>query len=279
MSGSNVSLDADRPDGNSRLMIGWVRHRRFAPKPHSLKYPMFMLYLDLDELPQVFARSSLMSMERFNWLNFRRSDFFGDPKQSLKSAVVGRIAEQSSISPNEIARICMLTNLRTLGFLSNPVTFYYAFDVADQLLAIMPEITNTPWGERFQYVLSATPDDKAISPVSYSAKACRFKLVKDFHVSPFHPMNLNYDWRFAQPDRRKNTIHLESWQGNDKIFDASLSLAPTQISGATIRHTLIRFPAMAVKITTGIYWHALKLWLKGVPFHPHPKNAKKEHSS
>ncbi|MFT5009269.1 MAG: DUF1365 family protein, partial [Granulosicoccus sp.] len=88
-----------------------------------------------------------------------------------------------------------------------------------------------------------------------------------------------YDWRFAQPDRRKNTIHLESWQGNDKIFDASLSLAPTQISGATIRHTLIRFPAMAVKITTGIYWHALKLWLKGVPFYPHPKNAKKEHSS
>ena len=279
MSASIVDLAADRLGGNSRLMIGWVRHRRFAPKAHSLKYPMFMLYLDLDELPQVMACSRLMSMERFNWLNFRRSDFFGDPQRSLKSAVVGKIAEQSAILESNIARVCMLTNLRTLGFLSNPVTFYYAFDAADQLLAIMPEITNTPWGERFQYVLSATPDDRAISPVSYSAKACRYKLIKDFHISPFHPMNLNYDWRFAQPGRRKNTIHLESWQGGDKIFDASLSLAPTPISAAAIRHTLIRFPAMAVKISTGIYWHALKLWLKGVPFYPHPKNAKKEKSS
>ncbi|MDO7641609.1 MAG: DUF1365 domain-containing protein, partial [Reinekea forsetii] len=133
MSDSTTSQDADRPAGNSRLMIGWVRHRRFAPKPHSLKYPMFMLYLDLDELPGVLARSRLMSLERFNWLTFRRSDFFGDPKQSLKSAVVEKIAEQSSISEANIARVCMLTNLRTLGFLSNPVTFYYAFDAADQL--------------------------------------------------------------------------------------------------------------------------------------------------
>ncbi|WP_320825057.1 DUF1365 domain-containing protein [Reinekea sp.] len=270
-------MSADqRPLAYSRLMIGWVRHRRLAAIPHSLKYPMYMLYLDLDELPGIAAKSRLISLERFNWLNFRRRDFFGDPQQPLKAAVTEKIAQNSSIEASTIYRICMLTNLRTLGFLSNPVTFYYAFDQNDQLLAIMPEITNTPWRERFQYVLATAPDHQAISPTYHSAKGSRFKLVKDFHISPFHPMNLNYDWRFAQPDRRKNTIHLESWQANTKIFDATLSLAPILIRPATIRHTLIRFPMMAVKISTGIYWHALKLWLKGVTFHPHPKNAKKE---
>ncbi|WP_320822156.1 DUF1365 domain-containing protein [Reinekea sp.] len=260
----------------SRLMIGWVRHRRLGAIPHALKYPMYMLYLDLDELPGIVASSRLMSQDRFNWLNFRRSDFFGDPQRALKTTVIEKIAQESSIEASSIWRICMLTNLRTLGFLSNPVTFYYAFDQDDQLLAIMPEITNTPWRERFQYVLSSAPDSQAISPTYHSAKGSRFKLVKDFHISPFHPMNLNYDWRFSQPDRRKNTIHLESWQSNAKIFDATLSLAPIPIRAATIRHTLIRFPVMAVKVSSGIYWHALKLWLKGVTFHPHPKNANKE---
>lgn len=262
---------------NSELQIGWVRHRRFEPKPHSLKYPMYMLYLDLDEIDQVNNLSRLISVERFNWLSFRRADFFGDVNVSLKTAVIEKICQHSSIKESEIKRVTVLTNLRTLGFLMNPVSFYYAFNKHDELLAIMPEITNTPWDERYQYVL-VTKADETIGylPESTIGRKHRFKLLKDFHVSPFNPMNMNYDWRYSNPTDATNAIHLENWQQNDKIFDATMVLTKQALTPASIRQTLIRFPWMTVKIAVGIYINAVKLWVKGVPFHSHPDKNKKE---
>lgn len=261
----------------SELQIGWVRHRRFAPKPHNLQYPMFMLYLDLDEIDQVASISRLISIERFNWLSFRRADFFGDPNIPLKHAVIEKITQHSNIQKDEIKSVTVLTNLRTLGFLMNPVSFYYAFDADDNLLAIMPEITNTPWDERHQYVLITKPNETlGYLPVSSIGRKHRFKLLKDFHVSPFHPMNMNYDWRYSNPTDSTNAIHLENWQKNEKIFDATMALTKQAITPSSIRRTLIRFPWMTVKIAIGIYINAVKLWLKGVPFHSHPGKIKKE---
>lgn len=235
-----------------------------------------MWYLDLDELPAVIATSKLLSATGPSWLKYSRSDYFGDANLPLKTAVIKNIVRHSDVDEQQISRVCMLTNLRTLGFLMNPVTFYYAFDANDRLLVIMPEITNTPWNERYSYVLAASEDAGGTVPTSAQRGKYRYQLNKSFHISPFHPMNMQYDWRFKEPNEKHLFCHLENWQTGMKIFDATLSLTPQAITAGSVRTTLIRFPVMTVTVAVGIYWNALKLWLKGVPYHSHPKGNNKE---
>jgi DUF1365 family protein len=235
-----------------------------------------MWYIDLDEINLISQTSKLFSIEKWNWISYRRSDFFGSNELSLKQAVINKIAEIDSSLSAKISRICMLTNLRTFGFIMNPVTFYYAYDSDDNLLAIMPEITNTPWNETYQYILSATGTSKGIQPKTVSRGRYRYQLNKEFHISPFHPMNTQYDWRISDPTQKSLFIHLENWQQQEKVFDATMSLKPSSINAHEIRKTLIRFPLMTVKVANGIYWNALKLWIKGVPFYSHPNKSNKE---
>ncbi|MFQ3280904.1 DUF1365 domain-containing protein [Reinekea sp.] len=258
---------------NSRLYTGWVRHRRFSPSEHNFKYKVFMLYLDLDELDTVFAISKLWSINKWNWQSFHREDYFKGNNKNLKESVIDHIAKNTAVKANQIARVCMLTNLKTLGFSMNPVTFYYAFDKHDQLITIMPEITNTPWGERDQYLLSTQPEPQAgmVTPLEYSPKKFRYVLPKKFHVSPFNPLDMQYDWRFTVPSELTQTIHLANYKDNIKVFDATMALEPTEINAKNIRNTLIQFPAITVKVAVGIYLNALILWLKKMPFYRHPK--------
>ncbi|MDN3649799.1 DUF1365 domain-containing protein [Reinekea marina] len=257
---------------NSRIYTGWVRHRRFSPSEHQFKYKVFMLYLDLDEINSVFSISKLWSINRFNWQSFYRADFFKGKHSDLKQSVLTYISENSDIKAEQIARVCMLTNLRTLGFSMNPVTFYYAYDESGELLVIMPEITNTPWGERDQYLLSTNENPiHGLEPaVETTARSFRYKLAKKFHVSPFNPMDMEYDWRFSTPTDTTNTIHLANYKEQKKVFDATMVLEPVEITAKNIRHTLIQFPLITVKVASGIYINALRLWLKKVPFYRHP---------
>lgn len=257
-------------------MIGWVRHRRFKPRPHNLKYPVFMWYLDLDEIDAVTQQSRLFSNRKFGWVRFQQDDYFGRGKQPIKQAVIEKIAQSSHIPAARIHRVAMLTNLRMLNFIMNPVTFYYAFDENDDLLAIMPEITNTPWNERHSYVLPLAQSLTQEKPAKPTQKNYRFQPQKQFHISPFHDMDMQYDWRLGNPVHKNVHFHLENWQNREKIFDATMALTPEPITAGSVRQTLIRFPWMTVKVASGIYWHALKLWLKGVPFYSHPSKRNKE---
>lgn len=155
----------------------------------------------------------------------------------------------------------MLTHLRYFGIGFNPVTFYYCFDRADRRVqSIVAEITNTPWNERHAYVL----------PDVGCARALRYRIAKQFHVSPFLPMDLSYDWRFSQPGARLS-VHMEDLQDDRKIFDATLTLQRREISGASLATALIAFPFMTARVVGAIYWQALRLWLKRIPFHSHPE--------
>ncbi len=243
---------------HSALYTGLLRHRRFAPREHEFSYRLFMVYVDLAELTEVFRGRWLWSAARpaVAWL--RRRDYLGDPAVSLDTAVRDRVAAAIGTRPDGPIR--MLTHLRYFGVGFNPVTFYYCFDREDRRVQqIVAEITNTPWNERHAYVL---PD---VGP----AEVLRYRLGKEFHVSPFMPMDLSYDWRFSQPGARLS-VHMEDLQDDRKIFDATLTLERREISGAALATALIAFPFMTARVVVAIYCQALRLWLKRVPCHSHP---------
>ncbi|MFI3222631.1 MAG: DUF1365 family protein, partial [Methylococcaceae bacterium] len=132
---------------NSRLYQGWIRHRRYLPKKHSFKYPLFMSWLDLAELTEVMAISPYWSLNRFNLVSFYRTDYLGDAGQDLSDTVSQLIKEHTGA--NFKGRICLLSHLRFLGFCFNPVSFYFCYaDGSDTPRFILADINNTPWNER-----------------------------------------------------------------------------------------------------------------------------------
>jgi DUF1365 family protein len=245
----------------SALYIGSVRHRRYAPKASSFQYRLFYAYLDLDELDQVFAGRWLWSAHRLAPIRFDRNDYLQPTGEPLKTAALDIIEKFLGRRPTGSVRL--LTHLRHFGYCFNPVSFYYAYE-GDRLDAIVAEITNTPWGERHQYVLDAREAPK-------DGNSRLFQFAKSFHVSPFLPMQVDYSWRFSDPDNRLH-VHMTDRIDNAVVFDATLSLQRKAITGYSLAAALLSFPLMTLKVITLIHWQALRLWWKRVPFHSHPES-------
>lgn len=249
---------------HSALYTGRLRHRRHAPQAHAFSYAVYMLYLDLAELDQVFRGRWFWSTRRpaLAWL--RRADYLGDPALPLDEAVRRRVQRETGQRPQGPIR--MLTNLRNFCHCFNPVTFYYCFS-AEGLRTeyIVAEITNTPWRERHSYVLRTTA-------AAADAGVHQFEFAKDFHVSPFMPMQQRYRWRFGTPGRRL-AVHMDNLQEGVPVFDATLVLQRRSIDGASLAGALCRWPASTLRVLLAIYWQALRLKLRRVPFHPHPRSA------
>lgn len=257
-------MDSKVKTTNSGIYAGWVRHRRMAPREHAFRYRMFMMYLDLAELPGLFRRRWLWSAARPALAQFRREDHMGPPEVPLDRAVRDLVREQTGHTPRGPIRL--LTHLRYFGHVFNPVSFYYCFDENDAFVeTVVAEVNNTPWGDQHCYVLPQS-DNRG------SGEHSRFSPEKVFHVSPFMEMDVEYDWRFRHPGEQL-TVHMENARAGEKIFDATLVLQRREITGASMAAVLASFPLMTVKIVAAIYWQALILWLKGVPLHEHPDKA------
>jgi DUF1365 family protein len=228
----------------SAIYTGTVTHARRLPRRHAFSYRMYLLYLDLDELPGLGVRG------------FSRADFLGDPSRDLASEVRDRVEAALGVRPAGPVRL--LTHLRSLGYVFNPVSFYFCFDAGgERLLAVVAEITNTPWKERHAYVLPAGPDGVTVA------------FHKAFHVSPFFPMEQAYAWRLDVPGERLGVEMVSREQGVE-VFRAGLALRRTAWSPAALRRAAWLQPLMAWKVHAAIYWQALRLWVKGMPFHHHP---------
>ena len=208
---------------HSALYHGWLRHRRFAPRLHAFRYPLFMMYLDLAELDEVFRGRWFWSTRGYALARFDRADHLGDPAIPLGQAVRDLVQREAGVRP--AGPIRLLTHLRYFGHCFNPVSFYYCFDAADERVdCVVAEVNNTPWGERHCYVLNRP------SAGSPHERYQRYQSAKVFHVSPFMAMDMTYRWKLSEPGERL-AIHIENHAADGKLFEATLALRRIPLNG------------------------------------------------
>ncbi|MGL5304407.1 MAG: DUF1365 domain-containing protein [Aeromonas sp.] len=269
----------------SAIWQGSVRHRRFAPRPHAFSYSLFMLGLDLDELGAL-NQGPWFGVERAGLLSFYRDDYLKGSEGSLKQAVWDKVSElkgselkgselkesaalgsepdfepspEPSPEPESEGQVLLLGNVRCFGFYFSPVNFYFCYQQGAARY-VLAEVSNTPWNERHYYLLDLT----ALTPHD-----------KDFHVSPFMALAMRYHWRIRPPMAQapQLLIHIESHPhaGKAKLFDATLALSQVPLSPSHLRALLLRWPWMTLKVLLGIYWQALRLFIKRTPLFSHPE--------
>lgn len=243
----------------SCIYEGSVVHHRSHPVEHRFRYRLFMLYLDLDELPRLFAGRLLWSASHPALAWFRRADHLGDPAAPLAEAVRDLVCTATGRRPQGPVRL--LTHPRYLGIGFNPISLYYCHERdGGPPVAAVVEVSNTPWGEMHSYVVELG-----------STEVARGRFGKAMHVSPFLPMDIEYRWAISAPSLELS-VGLDCVRAERTVLSAGLSMRRTELSAAALRRVLLRYPPMCAVVLGGIYWQALRLWAKRIPYHPHPRH-------
>jgi uncharacterized protein len=253
-----------------RACEGWVVHRRRGPVAHAFRYPVWMLYADVDRLDALPGRW-FSSRRRFAPLSLRAHDLprdGNDGTDGIRAGVNRRLMREGLPAAD---RVFVLTQPRSWGWLFNPVTFFFCFREGPdgaRLSQVLAEITNTPWGELHTYVLEVRQDADEVT-VAFP---------KRFHVSPFLPMDIDYRWRFRlRDDAVEIAMHLT--RDGEEVFFAGLYLRATAATAAALRRGACRYPLQNLRTLARIYWQAARLWHKRAPFHAHPATLREAESS
>ena len=247
---------------NSAIYAGQVSHRRFSPVMHEFSYKLFMMYIDLQELPWLFKKYRLWSFEKANLASFKSTDHYQESGLGLEASIRRYVQTQTGNYPEGDIRL--LTHFRYFGMCFNPVSFYYCYAKdAEHLDYIVCEVNNTPWNQRHLYLLDCKQQQ-------LTGKLHKFSQQKSFHVSPFMPMDMQYEWSFSRPDDVLS-VFMSNRQQGEKVFDATLKLEKLPITQSNLAKVLVMYPLMTMKVVVLIYYQALRLWLKKVPFFTHPE--------
>jgi uncharacterized protein len=240
----------------STLYAGAVMHSRLRPTLHKFRYRAFWLLIDLDELSELSARLRLFSHNRFNLFALREEDHGDGSVTSLRAQAERQLAEVGiHIGGGAIRMLCMP---RTLGYSFNPITVYFCYRAGGELAAIIYEVHNT-FGERHAYVSAVTPK------IAEIRQNCR----KAFYVSPFMDMDLAYDFRLAEPADHV-TVGINVSKRGQHILHARLSGKRRPLTDGELLKLFFSIPLLTAKVTLGIHWEALRLWLKGMRMRKRP---------
>ena len=242
----------------SAIYAGHVMHRRVRPRVHKLRYRMFSLLLDLDEIDGLAKRLRLFSRGRFNLFALHDRDYGAGTAEPLRTQVEAHMTA-AGMAPDG-GPIRLLTMPRLLGFAFNPLSVYFCHRKDGELVAILYEVNNT-FGQRHSYLL----------PVANGvATPIRQTTPKRFHVSPFMAMDMTYDFRVMPPADRL-AISIAVGDADGRIMTALHTAARRPLSDAALARAAIVYPLLTAKVVAGILWEALLLWLKGVAVHRLPQ--------
>jgi uncharacterized protein len=239
----------------SAFYAGTVMHQRLRPRRHRLRYRIFSLLLDLDELDGLAARLRLFSRNRFNLFSFHDHDFGDRGPKPLRAQIERHLAAAGIETPGGAIRL--LTMPRVLGYAFNPLSVYFCYRRPDGLAAIVYEVSNT-FGERHSYVIPVHGDG-----------AIHQECAKRFFVSPFLDMDMNYLFRVVPPGRRVG-IAISGRDAQGPVIVASLFAERAPLSDARLARAFVTYPLLTLKVIAGIHWEALRLWLKGARLRRRP---------
>lgn len=242
---------------NSCLYECSVMHHRLEPKEHQFRYRIFMFALDLDEVASLSKRLPFFSLNRWNLYTFRDRDHLtlpGCEAKSVKENIVTYLAENGIHFPAD-GRIQLVTLPRVLGYIFNPVSFYFCSDAAGTPLCSVVEVGNT-YREMKPYLLRERGGGDT------------FRLItpKHFYVSPFSALDLAFHFKVRIPGE-KLEIHIDDRAGNRCVLLSTLTGRRAPLTTARLLWFTLKYPLITLKVIFFIHWHAFRLWLKRLPFH------------
>ena len=244
------------------IYFGHVMHSRLKPRQHRFRYRVFSLLLDVDRLPALAQRLRFLSLDRFNLFSLKRRDH-GDPASpGLRPWAEAQLAAAGIA--DAAARIELLCFPRILGYVFNPLSIWFCYGAAGQLRALIYEVHNT-FGERHAYV-------RPVGAGAMPGKTIRQRADKSFYVSPFIGMQAEYRFRVRPPDDRL-AVAIREYDPEGELLRATLTGRAAPLTDRALLRAFFAYPLMTLKVTAAIYWHAFRLWRKGVPAFPHRRKA------
>ncbi len=241
------------PSGAAWLYPGKVMHARFKPKTHRFSYKVYNLLIDLDQLQDANNQSAWFSINKFNLLSFFERDHALPLEASLRVQADRLLQEAGLTKPAN--RILLLCYPRVLGFVFNPISVYFAYDGAGQLIGVIYEVRNT-FGERHSYVA-------LVEPGQLSEAGLRQERDKRFYVSPFLDMQQRYFFRLLPPGKTLALRILEK-DAEGPILAATFQGRQKPLNTKNLLYAVISVPFLTLKVVFGIGYEALRLFLKGL---------------